>query len=103
GGGGVVPFRARLTRGGSPIAGAELTFDIEWYGPGLAGETVIPYRFRAHGFTDQDGWATGHLDLDEYLDWYGGSPPSPLRIAARFHGDAGRRTALATQPFAVED
>jgi len=98
---GIAAFRARLTDGGEPLAGRELTFDLEYLVSPVTGARWEPYRFRAHGITDADGWATGRFDIDDLVEWWGG--PGDFRIAARFHGDAERRPAIGTAPFSTED
>ncbi|MDQ3991769.1 MAG: hypothetical protein M3245_05615 [Actinomycetota bacterium] len=99
--GGMVPFRARLTEGGPPLAGREVTFDLEYRSGvlGPVGERWVPHRFSAHGITDAQGWVTGHLDIEEFAESWGDPGEIDLRVAARYHGDPETSTALATQPF----
>lgn len=98
---GLVPFRARLTDGGSGLPGQEVTFDIEFRSPGLAGETWTRHRFAAHGITAADGWASGVIDVGEYVGYHGGAADMIVRIAARFHGDSAHRPAMATGSLTV--
>jgi hypothetical protein len=99
---GVLPFRARLSLGPEPLAGEEVTFDIEWQAPGLAATTWNPHEYRAHAITDQNGWATGHLDIGDFAAFHSDAADMTVRIAARYHGEARFRPAVVTQPFDVE-
>ncbi|HVM12032.1 MAG TPA: hypothetical protein VM638_06115, partial [Actinomycetota bacterium] len=98
--GGWIPVRARLLDGGAPVANREVTFDLEWRSESPLGDAWFPHHFRAHGVTDADGWATAHLDADEFRDYWSGDPSwLTLRIAARYHGDPARRPASDARPI----
>ncbi len=98
---GLVPFRARLTERGSGLPGQEVTFDIEFRSPTLGGEMWTPHRFAAHGITDADGWATGVLDVGEFVGYHSGAEGMIVRVAAMFHGDGAHRPAMATGALSV--
>ena len=99
---GIVPFRARLTDAGAPVAGREVIFDIEWESPSTTGTQWIRHYYQWWGITDDTGWVTGLVDVGEFAGFHTDAADMTVRIAARFHGDADRRPALATQPFDVE-
>ncbi|HYH27139.1 MAG TPA: hypothetical protein VEA19_00005, partial [Actinomycetota bacterium] len=94
--GGWVPLRARVTDAGQPVAGAEVVFTLESSLPALGGDLTWSAREeRTHAFTDENGWASAQLfveEIDEPSD-------EQLRIAASYAGDTQRRTASAAQPF----
>lgn len=103
--GGWVRVRARLLDGGgAPLAGQEVTFDIERRFVNVFGDSWTPHYLRAHGITDEEGWATGYLDADEYREYhsnFGDVSTFTLRIAARFHGTTEHRAAITSHPFAI--
>jgi hypothetical protein len=99
--GGSIPFLARVTDAGGPVAGAAVTFDIETRFASPEGlESWGKHRFHGRGVTNDEGWTAGWIDLDEFAEYWGGAAPDlTLRIAARYHGDETRRAAQITAPF----